>query len=76
MNMATTIVLWVLRITGTIQIVLGLLFWTNNVFALLPVHILSGFILVLALWTLAILAGLAGASRGAVALALVWGLVV
>ena len=76
MNMATTIVLWVLRITGTIQIVLGLLFWTNNAFALLPVHILSGFILVLALWTLAILAGLAGASRGAVALALVWGLVV
>lgn len=76
MNTATTIALTVLRITGVIQIVLGLLFWTNNAFALIPVHILSGFVLVLALWALAVLAALAGVSRGAVALALVWGLIV
>jgi len=76
MNTASTIALTVLRITGVIQIVLGLLFWTNNAFALIPVHILSGFVLVLALWALAVLAALAGVSRGAVALALVWGLIV
>ena len=76
MNTATTIGLWVLRITGLIQIVLGLLFWTNNAFSLIPIHILVGFVLVLALWALAILAGLAGVSRGPVVLALVWGLIV
>jgi hypothetical protein len=76
MKMAMTIALSVLRITGLIQIVLGLLFWTNNAFALIPVHIVSGFVLVLALWALAILAALAGVSRGAVVLALVWGLIV
>ena len=55
---------------------LGLLFWTNNAFALIPIHILVGFVLVLALWALAILAGLAGVSRVPVVLALVWGLIV
>ena len=76
MYTATTIGLWVLRITGLIQIVLGLLFWTNNAFSLIPIHILVGFVLVLALWALAILAGLAGVSRRPVVLALVWGLIV
>ena len=76
MNTATTIAHTVLRITGVIQIVLGLLFWTNNAFALIPIHILSGYVFVLSLWILAIVAALAGVGRGRVAVALVWGLIV
>jgi hypothetical protein len=37
---------------------------------------LFGFVLVLSLWVLAVLAALAGVSRGVVALAIFWGLVV
>jgi hypothetical protein len=45
-------------------------------FYLIPVHMLSGMILVLMLWMLALLAALAGTNRGLAALAFVWGLVV
>jgi len=64
------------RITGLISIVLGILFWTGNADALIPVHMLLGFVLVLSLWTLAGLAARAGAQPGLVALAIVWGLIV
>lgn len=38
---------------GAIMIVLGLLFWTGNGFALLPLHMLLGVALVLMLWIIA-----------------------
>ncbi len=63
------------RVSGLIQIVLGLLFWTGNALGLIPVHIFFGSVLVLSLWTLAILAGRAGVQPGLVGLALVWGLI-
>ncbi len=63
------------RVSGTIQIILGVLFWTGNALSLLPVHIFFGSVLVLSLWTLAILAARAGVQPGLVALALIWGLV-
>lgn len=61
---------------GLILIALGLLFWTGNADALVPVHMLLGIALVLALWILAGLAAMAGINLGLVALAFVWGLVV
>lgn len=76
MKTAVSIVLWTIRITGVIQIVLGMAFWTNNLYSLLPVHMLVGVILVVALWVLAGLAARMGASLGIVALAVVWGLIV
>ena len=76
MNTAVSILLWTIRITGVIQIVLGMAFWTNNLYNLLPVHMLIGVILVMALWILAGLAARMGASLGLVALAFVWGLIV
>ncbi|MCI0393547.1 MAG: hypothetical protein L0332_31695 [Chloroflexi bacterium] len=76
MKTATVIADTLLRITGAIQIVLGLLFWTGNALNLIPLHILSGLVLVLSLWVLAILAALAGVNRGFVALAIVWGFIV
>lgn len=43
------------RVTGVIQIVLGLLFWLGTAYFLVPVHILSGLIFVTAIWVLAAL---------------------
>ena len=76
MKTAVSVLLWTIRITGVIQIVLGMAFWTNNLYNLLPVHMLVGVILVVALWVLAGLAARMGAGIGLVALALVWGLIV
>ena len=76
MRTAMTVALMLVRFTGLILIILGVLFWTGNALALVPIHMLLGLVLVLSLWTLAILAGRAGASWGLVALALVWGAIV
>jgi hypothetical protein len=76
MKTVTTIAQMLVRITGLILIVLGILFWTGNADALIPVHALLGFVLVLSLWTLAGLAARAGVQPGLVALAAVWGLIV
>ena len=76
MKPAITISHWTIRITGLIEILLGLAFWTNNAFSLVPIHMLVGLILVIALWVLAVLAARTGVSMGFVALAAVWGLIV
>jgi hypothetical protein len=73
---ATTVAQTVVRVTGAVQLGTGLLFWTGNALALLPVHLLSGLGLVLALWALAVLAARAGAGAGRVALAGLWGALV
>jgi hypothetical protein len=76
MKTAITILLWTIRITGLFQILVGLAFWTNNGLSLVPVHMLVGLLLVIALWVLAVLAAFKGVSMGLVALAAVWGLIV
>jgi hypothetical protein len=76
MKTAITVAHWLVRLTGLIQIVLGILFWTGNALTLIPVHMLSGFVLVLSVWTLAVLAARAGVSRGFVVLVIVWGVIV
>ena len=40
----------VLRACGALAVVLGLLFWSGNALNLLPIHMLSGFLVVLSLW--------------------------
>jgi hypothetical protein len=62
------------RITGAIQIVLGLIIWFGIADAFIPIHILSGIILVLALWTLVFIAARQGVNLGFVAFAAVLGL--
>jgi hypothetical protein len=74
MRTAATVAQMLVRITGLIQIVLGILFWTGNALALVPLHLLSGLILVLSLWTLAFIAARSGVQPGFVALVFVWGL--
>ncbi len=76
MRTATTVAQMLVRASGLLLIVLGVLFWTGNALSLIPLHMLLGLVLVLSLWTLAVIAARAGVSRGLVALAIVWGLVV
>ena len=75
MRTTATVLQMIVRICGLIQIVLGLLFWTNNARTLVPVHMLVGTLLVVSLIALAVVAALAGVKIGFVILAIVWGLV-
>ena len=74
MKTATTAAQMLVRLTGLILIVLGILFWTGNADALVPLHMLIGFVLVISLWALAIIAAGAGVAPGLVALSVPWGL--
>lgn len=75
MYTATTVAQLTVRATGVVQLFLGLLFWAGIATGLVPVHMLVGFLLVLGLWTLALLGIPGGAHRGLIALAGVWGLI-
>ena len=64
------------RACGVLVLVLGLLFWLGDApRSLVPIHMLLGIILVLALWAVAYMAARAGVSKGLVAAAVVVGLV-
>ncbi len=73
MQTGTTVALMSLRFAGVVQIALGLLFWTGRARNMAAVHMLLGFVLVLALWTLAALSARAGVHLATVVLALLWG---
>src|SRR5579863_837455 len=76
MKTAATALRIFVGLDGLVLIALGLLFWTGNADALIPVHMLLGIALVLALWVLAVLAAVAGVNLGLIALGVVWGLIV
>ena len=61
---------------GVVMIVLGLLFWTGNAFALLPLHMLLGIALVLMLWIIAVMTLVARVNPILALVALIWGLIV
>ena len=63
-------------VAGIVQLILGSLFWAGIGTNLIPLHETIGTIVVLALWTCAFFAARAGAPRGLVALAVVWGVIV
>jgi hypothetical protein len=76
MRSTITAVQMFVRAAGAIQLVLGITFWTGNALGLVDLHQLLGILLVLALWTQAVLAARAGVQPGLVAVAAVWGLLV
>jgi hypothetical protein len=76
MNTTVTVLRTLVRIIGSIMIVLGVLFWTGNATTLIPLHMLLGVTLVLLLWTLAVIGAIVRVNVGLVAVALVWGLIV
>jgi hypothetical protein len=65
-----------IRAVWLVQLALGLAFWTGNALGLVDLHQLLGILLVLALWTMAVLAYRAGVPAGLVAAAAVYGLLV
>ncbi len=65
-----------IRAVGVVQLALGIVFWTGNALGLVDLHQLLGILLVLGLWTQAVLAYRAGVPAGLVAAAAVWGLIV
>ena len=73
MKIATSVLQTLVRLSGLTLIVLGMLFWTGHALTLIPVHMLVGFVLVLSLWALAVLAARAGVHPGLVILAMLWG---
>lgn len=76
MMTVTTVCQMLVRLTGLLLIVLGVLFWTGHAEGLIPVHMLIGLVLVLSLWVLSAIAARAGVQPGLVALTAVWGLIV
>jgi Na+/melibiose symporter-like transporter len=65
----------VIRITGLAQLILGVIIWPGKSDSLIPVHILIGALLVIALLTLSFLAARSGISIGLIILTVVWALV-
>ena len=74
MRATAAISLWIVRVAGTLQLLLGALFWTGHAYSFLPLHIISGVVIVLTLWTVAVLALVARTRRGLALFGLFWGL--
>lgn len=72
LSRATTFALIVVRVTGPVQVVLGILFWLGLSRGVL-LHIVIGITLVLALWMLGLLAARASVGIGPAVLALALG---
>jgi hypothetical protein len=53
MRVVLTVAQWLVRITGVLQLILGLLIWTENMGTLIPIHTLIGLVLIISLWVLA-----------------------
>jgi hypothetical protein len=68
--------LWVVRLAGLFQVATGLLFWTGNAYALIPLHMLSGLTVVIGLWVLAVSSARAGVGLPLVGGGIAWGVLV
>lgn len=73
MRIAALVASWFVKLAGIVQLGLGIAIWTGRGASLVPAHISLGFLIVLALWVLAILALVAGVQRGLAVFALLWG---
>jgi hypothetical protein len=76
MRIATIVLGWVARLTGLVQLVVGLAFWSGNLLQLLQFHMLDGFLFTLAFLAIVVLGAFARVGLGPVLLGLVWVVVV
>jgi hypothetical protein len=76
MQSVTSLAHWTVRLTGITQVTLGLLFWTDQAFQLLPLHMFIGMIFVIAIWVLAGIAARAGLRPLLVVLAVGYGVII
>jgi hypothetical protein len=74
MKNATTAARMVVRACGTLALVLGLLFWLGDVRQLMPLHMLFGIIMVLAMWLLSALGFKAGVAPALLVATFLWSL--
>ncbi|MGI5130970.1 hypothetical protein ACQEVB_29485 [Pseudonocardia sp. CA-107938] len=74
MRSATLVIVWIVRIAGIVQILLGLSIWIGIGSNLYSIHIGNGLLIVIGLWLLALLALVARGRAGLAGFALVWGL--
>jgi hypothetical protein len=65
---------FLIRLSGGGALLLGLTLWAGYLFTWLPVHIVFGATLVLAMWVIAALASRAGMRRGFSAVVFLWGI--
>jgi hypothetical protein len=65
-----------LRITGVLQIIMGVILWIASADAIIPAHVFIGSVFVLSLWAVAFMAARAGVSPAMVALTFIWGLII
>jgi uncharacterized membrane protein len=75
MKKATTIAQALIRGLGLLLVILGIVIWTGKADQIISLHRFLGIVIVLALWTLAYVAGRSGVSSGIIAVAVVWGLI-
>jgi hypothetical protein len=68
------ILLAVLRLLGTIQIVLGVSFWLGYAVSWIPVHMLVGSAFVLVLWAIGFIGAYQSRNAGLAVAALGWGI--
>ena len=76
MSITVTVLHWLIRLLAVLQLTLGALFWTGNAFTLIPLHMLSGLLLILSIWLQAGLALRSGVHLGLPVLAFAWGVLV
>jgi hypothetical protein len=76
MKVAIIALQWLIRLLAVVQLTLGGLFWTGNAFAFIPLHMLSGLLLVIGLWAQAGIKLRAGVHFALPALAAGWGVLV
>lgn len=72
MKHAIVVSSWIVRICGAVQLVLGALIWFAPSRNYVPLHMLSGMLLVLALLTLAVLALRANGQRAMAVFTILW----
>jgi len=74
-RLVLTIAQMLVRITGVLQLILGLLIWAENTFNLIGIHTLIGLVLVVSLWVLAAVSSRAGVPLGLAGGVVILGLV-
>ena len=75
MGLTLTIVQMLVRIIGVLQLILGLLIWSENMNNLIGIHTLIGLVFVVSLWVLAAASTRAGVPIGLAAGVAILGLV-
>jgi hypothetical protein len=64
-----------IRITGALQLILGIIIWISGADSLTGIHIVIGLLLIICLWVLAYGGARNGVNPGLVATAVIWGLI-